>query len=123
MTYRFISIVSFLGLGFMLALLAFFNPADTGGVFRCPVAALTGLRCPGCGTMRALHLILHGEVIAAFRMNCLSVLLLPVILVSLILGMLSGEDRLFGRPQARTFIQVFIIVLVLFTVVRNIIQI
>jgi hypothetical protein len=39
---------------------------------------LTGLWCPGCGTARALHQLLHGNVAAAFRFNALSMAMLPV---------------------------------------------
>ena len=36
----------------------------------------TGLLCPGCGALRALHQLLHGHLAAAFRFN-------PVLVVSL----------------------------------------
>ena len=36
----------------------------------------TGLLCPGCGALRALHQLLHGHLAAAFRFN-------PVLIVSL----------------------------------------
>jgi Protein of unknown function (DUF2752) len=44
----------------------------------CPFHQLTGLWCPGCGTSRALHQLLHGNVVAAFYFNPLAVSLLPV---------------------------------------------
>jgi len=36
---------------------------------RCVFHAVTGLLCPGCGTTRALHQLLHGHVVAAFQLN------------------------------------------------------
>ena len=36
----------------------------------------TGLLCPGCGALRAMHQLLHGHLAAAFRFN-------PVLIVSL----------------------------------------
>ena len=36
------------------------NPAEPGSVSALPVHALTGLYCPGCGTLRALHQLMHG---------------------------------------------------------------
>jgi hypothetical protein len=56
------------------------EPTSTRWFPRCPFNALTGLHCPGCGTARALHQLLHGNVLAAFDLNALSTLLLPVIL-------------------------------------------
>ncbi len=45
----------------------------------CPLHALTGLYCPGCGSTRALHALLHGDVGQAMAMNPLLVLALPVL--------------------------------------------
>ena len=46
----------------------------------CPVRFLTGLACPGCGSLRALHDLLHGNWSAAWRLNPLAMLLLPALL-------------------------------------------
>ena len=39
---------------------------------------ITGLNCPGCGTARGLHQLLHGNFVAAFEFNPLLVILLPI---------------------------------------------
>jgi hypothetical protein len=44
----------------------------------CMFHALTGLHCPGCGTTRAAHRLLHGDIGGAFGMNALAMLALPV---------------------------------------------
>lgn len=46
----------------------------------CLFHEVTGLWCPGCGMLRALHQMLHGQFVAAFRFNALFVLLLPILL-------------------------------------------
>ncbi len=38
----------------------------------------TGLLCPGCGALRALHQLLHGHLVAAFRFNPVLVASLPL---------------------------------------------
>jgi hypothetical protein len=38
----------------------------------------TGLNCPGCGSLRAMHQLLHGNVIEALRLNALLVLSIPI---------------------------------------------
>lgn len=58
--------------------LFFFDPSTTALYPRCLFHDLTGLWCPGCGTARALHQLLHGNVAAAFRFNALSMAMLPV---------------------------------------------
>jgi hypothetical protein len=45
----------------------------------CPFHALTGLYCPGCGSTRALHALLHADFAQAMAMNPLLVLALPVL--------------------------------------------
>lgn len=44
----------------------------------CPLRWLTGLFCAGCGSTRALHALLHGDVGKAFAFNPLLVVLAPV---------------------------------------------
>lgn len=44
----------------------------------CPFHAITGLRCPGCGSQRALHALLHGDLSTTFKMNALWILAIPV---------------------------------------------
>jgi hypothetical protein len=55
-----------------------FNPAQYGFYPRCALYETTGLLCPGCGSLRALHQLLHGHLAEAFRLNALLVLSLPV---------------------------------------------
>src|SRR5690606_15199079 len=46
----------------------------------CVFRALTGLFCPGCGATRALHELTHLDVAAAWDLNPLFVLALPIAL-------------------------------------------
>ncbi len=46
----------------------------------CLFHRATGLLCPGCGALRALHQLLHGHLAAAFRFNPMLVLSLPLLL-------------------------------------------
>lgn len=55
----------------------FFDPAQGGWYPRCQFHKLTGLNCAGCGSLRALHHLTHGEFGAAFQSNPLLMLLLP----------------------------------------------
>jgi len=60
-----------------LAVLYWFNPAQHGFYPRCALYQTTGWLCPGCGSLRAMHQLLHGHVADAFRLNALLVLSLP----------------------------------------------
>ncbi len=50
----------------------------------CPFRKLTGLTCPGCGTTRGLHHLLHGNLSAAFQLNPFLILALPFLLYVLL---------------------------------------
>ncbi len=60
-----------------------FEPGRSGFFPVCPFRALTGFTCPGCGSTRGLHRLLHGDVVAAFQFNPLLVLSLPFLLYAL----------------------------------------
>jgi hypothetical protein len=87
------------GLG-LLALLAGVvgrvDPETPGTYPACPFAALTGLACPGCGSLRALHDLVHGSPLAALDHNGLFV----VVLVTAVL--LSGEPSSARWPAPST---------------------
>ncbi|MDQ2635751.1 MAG: DUF2752 domain-containing protein [Actinomycetota bacterium] len=52
----------------------FFFPA-------CPFKALTGLDCPGCGGLRMMHDLLHGDLAAAVVDNVVLLVGLPALLI------------------------------------------
>ena len=71
-----------LGVGAIVVavLLARFDPNAAGSILPpCPVLALTGWLCPGCGSTRALHALLHGDLAKALAMNPLLVIASPLL--------------------------------------------
>lgn len=55
-----------------------YNPSSSSMFPKCIVLVLTGYKCPGCGTQRAIHALLHGNVAAAWHYNAMMVTALPV---------------------------------------------
>lgn len=54
------------------------DPTSSGAAYpRCPFYVLTGKLCPGCGTARALHALLRGDLISALGFNLVAVLAIP----------------------------------------------
>ncbi len=53
-----------------------FNPTTVGFFPACPLHALTGFNCPGCGLTRGFHALFNGDVLGALHFNAL----LPVYL-------------------------------------------
>ncbi len=60
-----------------IIMLGFFDPSIAGLFPPCPLRYLTGWYCPGCGSLRALHQLLRGNLRAAWALNPLTILLLP----------------------------------------------
>jgi len=98
-----------------------FEPGKSGFFLVCPFRALTGFTCPGCGSTRGLHRLLHGDVIAAFELNPLLILSLPFLLYAL---MRYTNAAVRGRQLKRhqlnpRFIWVLFVVIISFWVFRN----
>jgi hypothetical protein len=77
------------------AYLFFFEPGRTGIFPGCPFRAITGFTCPGCGSTRALHQLLHGRLVAALELNPLLVLAVPFLVTMLFLYTRSAFT---GKP-------------------------
>ncbi len=73
--------ISLLLLVAVAALLYIYNPARTAFFPPCPFHYATGLYCPGCGSLRAMHSLLHLDIAGAFRMNALMVISIPFLLI------------------------------------------
>lgn len=103
-----------------------FSPEESGSFFPpCPFHYVTGLDCPGCGSQRAIHHLLHLDFKMAFMRNPLLVMALPYILLGIYLEYFGGKERhpklreiLFGRNAS---IAIFVIVIV-YWIGRNVIK-
>lgn len=96
------------------------NPNTSSAFPLCPLRALTGIDCPGCGGLRAVHALTHGHVVDALDFNAMAVIVLPVLAVAWVLWM--GRSLGLRLPQVRlgprTGIAV-IAAMIVFGVVRN----
>lgn len=48
---------------------------------RCPFLMITGYKCPGCGSQRAIYALFHMDIATAFSLNAMLVTLIPVVIV------------------------------------------
>ncbi|MFH1090495.1 MAG: DUF2752 domain-containing protein [Pseudomonadota bacterium] len=78
-----------------------FNPTASNLYPPCPFFALSGYYCPGCGTLRGLHRLFHGDLAGALGMNPLMVLSLPFLVYAL--GSFMSQAVL-NRPWPKFFI-------------------
>jgi len=102
------------------ALLWHEDPASAHLYPPCPFRALTGCLCPGCGSLRAMHRLLHGRVWDAFQMNPLAVVLLPLVLFGLVQVLFPRLLPLAASERAapRSIWALFAVIL-LFAALRN----
>jgi hypothetical protein len=115
----FLAVAGAAGIGILL--LRIFDPATSGVFPPCPVLYLTGWYCPGCGSLRAIHELLHGNLWAAWAMNPLTVILMPFLIYGLLSSMLH-EIRGRGLPQPfipAMWIRALCVMIILFGIARN----
>src|SRR5215207_2655123 len=62
-----------------LGSLYFFNPSTSALYTTCPLVTLTGCHCPRYRSLRALHQLTRGHLVAAFGPNPLIILSVPFI--------------------------------------------
>ena len=99
-----------------------FSPACNNFFPKCPFHLLTGFDCPGCGSQRAVHALLHGKIGPAADYNLLLVISLPFLLVHFgykISGWRSGKARQWRVIYHPLFPKICFIAVVLFWIIRN----
>lgn len=107
-----------------LLYLRLFNPATPGTNYypSCPFHTLTGLNCPGCGTLRGLHQLTHGHLVTALNYNALMVLSLPFLAYSFTsYALLALRGRGLPKPFIQpVFIRALFLSIMAFWILRNI---
>ena len=98
-----------------------FEPGKTGLFPVCLFRLVTGYTCPGCGSTRAMHQLLHGHVVAAFMLNPLFLLAIPFLLYALVrysvIVMRGGVPR--GNTLPAPYIYALFFVVLSFWIFRN----
>ena len=108
----------------MTILLVYFfvNPANSDWAINCPFKMITNYDCPGCGSQRAFHELLHGHFKKAFVLNPLFVIGIPFFVLFLIfqIGDLKTKySKFYSFMFGFKSILVYLAIVLLFFVVRN----
>ncbi|MGF1426212.1 DUF2752 domain-containing protein [Kitasatospora sp. LaBMicrA B282] len=97
------------------------DPNRPGHYPTCPFLQATGWWCPGCGGLRCVHALTRGDLTAACHDNLLAVLLFAVLGVYWLRWLAAAVTG--GQPPrpalGRGRVIVLVLVLLVFTVVRN----
>ncbi|MFI7704826.1 DUF2752 domain-containing protein [Nonomuraea sp. NPDC049480] len=109
------------GAGAVVAFVGMVDPNEPGHYPTCPFLWLTGLYCPGCGTLRTIHALAHLDPVAALGLNPLAVVMIPFLLFWWGRWVVRAWQ---GRPRRTTlahpaWLWAFIAVIMVYWVVRN----
>ncbi|MFI6940966.1 DUF2752 domain-containing protein [Streptomyces sp. NPDC050418] len=96
------------------------DPNEAGHYPTCPLLAATGLYCPGCGGLRCVHALVHGDVTGALGANVMAVIAFAIAASVFVLWVRRAWN---GGPTGFTvrssYAWAFGALLAVFTVVRN----
>lgn len=86
----------------------------------CPVNKITGFYCPGCGSQRALHHLLNGNIGQSLSFNPLLFLTILLIFYNLLLLLFlkTTSNLLYNRFSPI----IIVVVVIIFTTLRNLPQ-
>jgi hypothetical protein len=99
-----------------------YPPTESSYYPRCLLHQLTGWHCAGCGTARALHALLHGQIGQALGYNALLVLALPFLIVWGLVrwwNALLERNTPLWRPPVWS-VAAFAVLILAYSVVRNV---
>ena len=107
----------------MIFIYTTFTPAESELFPKCIFRRLTGLECPGCGSQRAIHHLLNGEIGAAWKMNQLLIISIPYIILGYTVSLLQKRYSwaLAVRKRLYGVVAIWIVfgVVICFAVWRN----
>lgn len=108
----------------LLGLYFIFDPSETRWAPKCMFHTMTGLDCPGCGSQRMVHALLHGRWGEAWHQNAMLLVMTPLLLLMAYSAVLRRKMlRLYAVLNSPAMIVGITALLIAWTVVRNLITI
>ena len=103
---------------------SYFNPYQVDFFPKCPFLLLTGYKCPGCGSQRAIHYLFNFDIYHAFKENMLLVISIPYLIVGAYFDLVKIKTEkqlrirkfLFGQKA----IMVILVIVIGFWILRNV---
>lgn len=105
----------------VLAVVYFFvDPMEVRWMPRCIWKVATGTDCPGCGSQRMAHALMHGDMHGAWHANAYALCMLPIIGGMLWLELFrKRHPRLYMRFHSPVVIRVLAASVLIWWIVRN----
>lgn len=107
----------------VLAVVYFFvDPMEVRWMPRCIWKVATGTDCPGCGSQRMAHALMHGDLLGAWHANAYALCMLPLIGWMLWLELFrKRHPRLYGKFHSPVVIRVLAASVLIWWIARNMI--
>ena len=104
-----------------IAIYSTFDPSTVRFFPRCTFLTLTGLKCPGCVTQRAIHALLHGNFLEAVRFNAMMVASVPLLaLYGYAEIVRKSKPRFYNKVNSTPIILTIFVLVVLWWILRNV---
>lgn len=104
----------------------FINPIQESFPIHCMWKELTDTECPSCGTQRALHSLVHGEIMTALKYNCFFLISIPYAFLAVLCTWYNYKNIFDGIKSiiydART-LKLYVLLYFLWWIIRNILKI
>ena len=99
----------------------FFDPVEVSWMPRCIWKAATGTDCPGCGSQRMVHALMHGDLRSAWNANAYGLCMIPVVLFLLWLEFARARcPRLYAGVHRPGVIVLLAVSVIAWWIFRNI---
>ena len=100
------------------------DPNEVDFMLKCPLYKTTGIYCPGCGSQRATHHLLHFNFDKALQSNVLFILGIPIVSYHYAIPIVNST---FNTKYQSIFdstrnLVVLLVLIIIFWVLRNIPQ-
>jgi hypothetical protein len=120
---KLLSIVAFILLIVVIYYFYYNDPSNGEAIFiSCITKSISGFDCPGCGSQRAFHELLHGNFIKAAQFNLLIYFFVPLLLFIFLKITLKPFNIFLPDIIISTKWLVSILVsIILFSIIRNVI--
>jgi len=106
----------------VIAFLYFFvNPSSVNYFPKCPLYVTTGIYCPGCGSQRATHELLHLHFLGVFKQNALYVLGLLILIYHIVVNSLNSffHKKIYNYIYHPKTPWILLIIIFVFWILRN----
>lgn len=118
---KMILLLGIVGLAYVISLFLF-NPESNTLFPKCPFYLITQFQCPACGSQRAFHFLLHGDITKALSYNPFLVISLPYLAIIIFSTFNHTNLAMCARQvfQNKYVVNIYIVLFFAWWIIRNI---